>query len=114
MKNNHSILMQQTNTESFIRQFRVIGNLEGLSFLLLLGVAMPLKYLAGIPEPVKFLGWAHGLLFILYLLYVAGAKWKLGWTFSQLFLAAAASVVPFGPFVVDRKLLPKKTDSLKS
>jgi integral membrane protein len=106
--------MQQTNTESFIRQFRVIGNLEGLSFLLLLGVAMPIKYLAGIPEPVKFLGWAHGLLFILYLLYVAAAKWKLDWTFSQLFLAAAASVVPFGPFVVDKKLLPKNTDRLKN
>ncbi len=100
--------MQQIYPESFIRQFRIIGTLEGLSFLLLLGVAMPLKYLAGIPEPVKMLGWAHGLLFILYLAYVAAAKWKLQWTFGQVFLAAAASVVPFGPFVVDRKLLTAK------
>lgn len=100
--------MQQTNSRSFIRQFRIVGTMEGLSFLLLLGVAMPLKYLAGIPEPVKLLGWAHGLLFMLYLLYVVSAKWKLQWSFSQLFLAAVASVVPFGPFIVDRKLLPKK------
>lgn len=105
--------MQQTNSDSFIRQFRLIGRLEGLSFLLLLGIAMPLKYLAGIPEPVKVIGWAHGLLFILYLLYVAIAKWKLNWTFGQAFLAALASVVPFGPFVVDRKLFPAKPGSLK-
>lgn len=106
--------MQHTNSENFIRQFRLIGKLEGLSFLLLLGIAMPLKYLAGIPEPVKMIGWAHGLLFILYLLYVAVAKWKLQWTFGQVFLAGLASVIPFGPFVVDKKLLPAKPDSLKS
>ena len=105
--------MQHKNSESFIRQFRLIGTLEGLSFLLLLGIAMPLKYLAGIPEPVKLLGWAHGLLFVLYLLYVASAKWKLQWSYTQMLLAAFASVVPFGPFVVDRKLLAKKSGSVK-
>lgn len=103
--------MQHKNSESFIRRFQFIGTMEGLSFLILLGIAMPLKYMAGIPEPVKFIGWAHGLLFILYLGYVAAARWKLQWTFSQLLLAAAASVVPFGPFIVDKKLL-RKTGSL--
>lgn len=99
---------------NFVKQFRIIGAMEGLSFLILLGIAMPLKYMAGIPEPVKYIGWAHGLLFILYLFFVAGARWKLQWTFSQLLLAAVASVVPFGPFVVDRKLLKRDTSGLKS
>ena len=96
--------MQKT-ADHFIKSFRLIGWMEGLSFLLLLGIAMPLKYLADFPEPVKMLGWAHGLLFMLYLVFVVLAKFKLNWTFGQMFLAGAASVIPFGPFIVDRKLL---------
>lgn len=101
--------MNKASSINFVKQFRIIGAMEGLSFLILLGIAMPLKYMAGIPEPVKYIGWAHGLLFILYLFYVAAARWKLQWTFSQLLLAAVASVVPFGPFIVDRKLLKRGT-----
>ncbi|WP_017731418.1 DUF3817 domain-containing protein [Nafulsella turpanensis] len=95
----------QKSVDNFTKTFRLVGWMEGLSFLLLLGVAMPLKYLAGIPEPVKMLGWAHGLLFMLYLAYVVLAKFRLNWTFRQMFLAGVASVIPFGPFIVDRKLL---------
>eukprot|EP01031_Cornospumella_fuschlensis_P007196 gene7196-8921_t len=47
---------------AFVRR---IAFMEGVSFLLLLGIAMPLKYFAGLPAAVKYVGWAHGLLFIL-------------------------------------------------
>src|SRR5690349_20635048 len=50
-------------------RFRAIALLEGLSFVLLLFIAMPLKYLAGMPLGVKMVGWAHGMLFVLYLLF---------------------------------------------
>lgn len=101
----------QKPADSFIKSFRLIGWMEGLSFLLLLGIAMPLKYLADFPEPVKMLGWAHGLLFVLYVGFVVLAKFKLNWTFGQMIMAGAASVIPFGPFIVDKKLL--KQDAVK-
>jgi integral membrane protein len=88
--------------------FRKIGIAEGISFLLLLGVAMPLKYMAGIPEAVKYTGWAHGVLFMLYcyMVIVAGQEFK--WRFGKIFLAFLASLLPFGPFVFDRVFLREK------
>lgn len=88
--------------------FRKIGIAEGISFLLLLGVAMPLKYMAGLPEAVKYTGWAHGVLFVLYcyMVIVAGQEYK--WGFGKIFLAFLASLLPFGPFVFDRVFLREK------
>lgn len=94
-----------TNSGNFIRIFRTIGIMEGISFLVLLGICMPLKYFAGIPEAVKIVGWAHGLLFVLYVGAVVQAKFILKWTYKQVFFALVASVIPFGPFVVDRQYL---------
>lgn len=79
--------------------------MEGASFLILLAIAMPMKYLLDIPEPVKMIGWAHGLLFVLYVAGVVQAKFTLGWSLKQVFFALVASVVPFGPFIVDRQYL---------
>ena len=56
-----------------ITQFRIIALAEGISFLVLLGIAMPLKYAAGNPEPVRIVGWIHGGLFVLYLIAVVRA-----------------------------------------
>ncbi len=92
------------NTQNLIRNFRIIGLAEGISYLVLLGISMPLKYLAHIPEAVKVNGWIHGLLFVLF---VAGAIWvKFATRRSWLWLAGAfvASLVPFGTFVLDRQL----------
>lgn len=97
--------MATKNSNSFIRAFRMIGTLEGISFLLLLGIAMPLKYMAGIPEPVKIVGWAHGVLFVLYVAAVVQAKFTLNWSIKQVFFALLASVIPFGPFIIDRQYL---------
>ncbi len=97
--------MSTKSTAGFIKRFRLIGTLEGASFLILLLIAMPLKYMAGIPEMVKYVGWAHGLLFVLYLLVVAQAKFILNWSLKQVFFAVVASVIPFGPFIIDRRFL---------
>ncbi|MEK3882282.1 DUF3817 domain-containing protein [Paenibacillus sp. PL2-23] len=88
-----------------IGRLRVIGWLEGMSFLILLLIAMPLKYWAGIPQAVSVVGALHGLLFVLYLLAVLHVTFAHRWSFLKFTLACAASVLPFGPFVVDRKLL---------
>jgi integral membrane protein len=90
-------------------RLRVIGFLEGLSFILLLGVAMPLKYLAGQPEAVRVVGMAHGVLFLLYLAATAQAAMEYRWTWQRSLLIAAASLVPFGPFYVDAKYLRDQT-----
>lgn len=85
-------------------RLRIIGFLEGISFLVLLFIAMPLKYMAGQPMAVKITGMAHGLLFVLYILYVLMAKIEYRWSFKKAGLALVASLVPFGTFWADVKL----------
>jgi integral membrane protein len=89
---------------STIGRLRVAAMVEAVSFLLLLGVAMPLKYFAGIPVAVQIAGWTHGLLFMLFgvcLLVAHGERqWPVSWT-AVVFVAA---LLPFGPFVIDRRL----------
>ena len=87
-----------------INILRIIALLEGLSFLLLLGVAMPLKYMYDKPEMVKIVGMAHGVLFIAYILLVIIVRQLLNWNFKQTFIALIASVLPFGTFYADKKL----------
>ena len=84
-----------------LRAFTFIGYLEGISFLVLLGIAMPLKYLAGFPQIVLVVGWIHGLLWILYMLAASRCRFAYKWRFRTFLGAALASVLPFGPFVFD-------------
>ena len=87
-----------------IGRLRGIAFIEGLSFLLLLGVAMPLKYFAGLPAAVKTVGWIHGLLFVLYLIAVAEVTVTRRWTPAQILGALVAAIIPFGTFVLDARL----------
>ncbi len=87
-----------------IGRLRVIAFIEGVSYLLLLGVAMPLKYFAGMPEAVKTAGWIHGALFMLYLFSVAEVTVRRRWPLALAFGALVASLVPFGTFVLDARL----------
>lgn len=87
-----------------IGRLRAIGMLEGLSFLILLGIAMPLKYMAGYPEAVKVVGSLHGLFFVLYLFAVAHVTFVHRWSILRVFGAFVASILPFGTFVLDAKL----------
>lgn len=84
-------------------RLRIIGFLEGVSFLVLLGIAMPLKYMYDQPEMVKHTGRAHGLLFVLYVLLVIQVAYELGWNWKKVTLALVASVIPFGTFYADAK-----------
>jgi integral membrane protein len=87
-----------------LQSFRRIAWLEGVSFLLLLGVAMPLKYWAGMPLAVRVVGSLHGLLFVAYVTSAALLFFRSQWSFARAALALAASVVPFGTFVFDRSV----------
>jgi integral membrane protein len=87
-----------------VGRLRAVALVEGASFLLLLGVAMPLKYLAGMPEAVKVVGWAHGVLFMLFLLALVEVAAARALPWKRIVAAAVASVVPFGPFVLDGHL----------
>lgn len=83
---------------------RLAGFVEGCSFLLLLFVAMPLKYLAGEPRPVQVVGAAHGALWVLFLLLAAVVGVRHRWPAGRYVAAVAASLLPGGPFVFDRIL----------
>ncbi len=82
-------------------RLRVIGFLEGLSFLVLLGIAMPLKYMFEMPEPNKVIGMAHGVLFVLYVMMTIQVKIEHSWNFKRTMLVLLASIVPFGTFYAD-------------
>lgn len=86
------------------REVRLLGNLEGLSFLVLLFVAMPLKYLAGMPLAVRITGSIHGLLFIAFVRAVLQARTRLSWPPRKVGEALLASLLPFGPFIWERRL----------
>ena len=88
-----------------VKTFKIISTLEALSFLILLGIAMPLKYIWDQPEMVSIVGMAHGILFILYLLGAYYMKEKLDWPWSTLFVVMLCSILSFGPFYAERKYL---------
>lgn len=87
---------------------RIVGLSEAISYLLLLGVCMPLKYLMDIPEPTFFVGMAHGILFVAYCFYVLLVAYQFRWSFVTTGLALLASILPFGPFVADRKIFKQQ------
>jgi len=88
-----------------ISRLRTVGIYEGISYLLLLGIAMPIKYMLGIPEVVKYVGWAHGVLFVLYMMALLQVTLVHRWSILKVAAGVLASLLPFGPFILDRKLL---------
>jgi integral membrane protein len=80
---------------------RRFGWIEGASLVLLMFVAMPMKYLADMDEMVRYVGMAHGWLFMIFVVWVALAARKGGWPMEKTLGALVASVIPFGPFVAD-------------
>jgi integral membrane protein len=87
-----------------IAGLRVIGIAEGISLLVLMGIAMPLKYFAGNPGPVKYVGWIHGSLFMAFMATVLVVYFQKGWPFKRVVLAFIAAFLPFGTFVFDKWL----------
>lgn len=87
-----------------VARLRFVGKVEGVSYLLLLGVAMPLKYIAGQPLAVKIVGMAHGVLFILLGILTLQMMTEHGWPLKKAAMVMVAALLPFGPFVIDRRL----------
>ncbi len=88
-----------------IRRFRWVAILEGISFLVLLFIAMPLKYLADLPLAVKYVGWAHGVLFMGYIVLAIPLFTRLKWPIERIYGVGIASLLPFGTFVLERRWL---------
>jgi integral membrane protein len=87
-----------------LRQFRLVAFAEGTSFLVLLFIAMPLKYAAGVPLAVRIVGSIHGLLFIAFVLALVWVSIARAWPLRRSMTAFASSILPFGAFVFDRTL----------
>lgn len=95
-----------TNEErlAIVKRFRIISLTEGTSMLVLVFIAMPLKWIFELPDMVTYVGWIHGILFIVYVLVLFPTSRKLRWSFQNALFGLIASVLPFGPFLFDRKL----------
>ncbi len=92
--------------EVFMLQvFRWLGRCEGISFLLLLGIAMPLKYVWGWPEAVRVVGMAHGLLFIGYVALANYVAMELKWSAKVWALSLVSAVLPLGTFIFEKNYL---------
>jgi len=89
--------------------FRLISYLEGISYLLILFVTMPLKYLFASPEPNKIIGMTHGLLFVAYIVVAFLIKPEKKWSNKIFGIVLLCSVIPFGTFWMDHKYLKNET-----
>jgi len=87
-----------------LRRFRMVAIAEGISFLILLLIAMPLKYMFDIPQAVKFFGWVHGALFVTFIYFAFEIFTSFKKDVLWLGKAFLASIMPFGTFVLDREL----------
>lgn len=88
-----------------IKFFKYLAIAEGWSFLIILFLTMPLKYLAGIGMPNKIIGMAHGVLFLSYMVLAIIVGQLLKWNFKKLLIVMVMSVVPFGTFWMEEKYL---------
>tara|TARA_Y100000766_G_C18660718_1_gene485034 strand:- start:291 stop:575 length:285 start_codon:yes stop_codon:yes gene_type:complete len=88
-----------------IKLFRLTALLEGVSYILLLFIAVPIKYLWNDPTYVKLLGMPHGILFVGYILLSILGKSRYKWANIDFFIISIASLIPFGTFYVDNKYL---------
>lgn len=94
---------------SNLGRLRLVGILEGISLLLLLGIAVPAKHWLGYPALVQFLGLIHGTLFLLFVLLTLQVGVEQRWTFRHTtWKVLVACLVPFGTFYIDQKILRKR------
>jgi integral membrane protein len=96
--------MTNTDLKKLLHRFRMIGIAEGISFLILVLIAMPLKYIFHYPQAVKMFGWAHGVLFVSFIYFAFDVFGSFKKPFSWLVKAGLASVLPFGTFILDKEL----------
>ena len=93
-----------------IKILRVISYLEGISYILLLFIAVPIKYYANDPSLVKLLGMPHGLLFVAFVILSFVNSKKYNWSFIKTIVVLISSIVPFGTFYVDYKYFKRSIE----
>ena len=87
-----------------VKTFGLINTIEGYSYLILLFIAMPMKYLLGYPLAVKIAGMLHGILFIAFVLLLVLAWQDKKWGFKENIIFFIASLIPFGTFFTKKKI----------
>ena len=97
--------------KSPLGRLRAVGLFEGTSFLLLLLIAMPMKYLAGIPQGVQVVGAIHGVLFMLYIIAVINVAVVHRWSVGRTVFMLIASSIPLAPFVLDGRLRKEQEEA---
>lgn len=103
---NSEVLLQKIYLMSkMLPTFRIVALLEGLSYILLLFIATPIKYLGNDPQYVKMLGMPHGILFMAYVVIAVIICKNMKWSNRTLWIVLIASVIPFGTFYIDKKYL---------
>ncbi len=95
------------NMSKLLPTFRIVALLEGVSYILLLFIATPVKYFANDPQYVKLLGMPHGLLFMAYVVMAVIISKDMNWSTRTLWIVLIASIIPFGTFYIDKKYLNK-------
>ena len=95
---------------SSLNIFRIVALLEGVSYILLLFIATPIKYLLDDPQYVKLLGMPHGMLFVAYIALAVLFKKQFSWNTKTFLIVLFASIIPFGTFYVERKFLKPATN----
>ncbi|MDF1741327.1 MAG: DUF3817 domain-containing protein [Verrucomicrobiales bacterium] len=93
-----------TFRSSIIPRLRLFSILDGISYLILLGIAMPLKYLAEMPLAVRIVGSLHGFLFLGLCLFLFLALVKKRLPFKWCVITFLCALFPFAPFLLDKKL----------
>lgn len=88
-----------------VKTFKIIAFLEGWSYLIMLFIGIPLKYLAKNDIIIKTLGQPHGILFLIYVVLAVLIKKQMKWSFGSLLIIVIAAALPFGPFWVDKKYM---------
>jgi len=91
-------------TKNSVKKFGQINSIEGYSYLLLVFIAMPMKYMFGFPMAVKIAGMVHGVLFILFCLLLVKAWQESKWAFKENIIFFVASLIPFGTFYTKDKI----------
>lgn len=97
--------MKSTRLPKALQDLRTAGIIEGWSYIVLLFVAMPLKYFANMPLAVRVTGMVHGILFILFMYTIYQAMNMAGLTQRQAIKVFIASIIPFGTFFLDKIVL---------
>jgi integral membrane protein len=93
--------------------FKKVAIAEGISYIALIFIAVPLKHFANMPLAVRYTGWVHGLLFVLYVAFVVMCAMEYKWKFGKTALVFFASLLPFAPFIVEKRLHEETEDQVR-